>query len=169
MELWDICDKYGNVTGRTREKGQPFEEGEYHVAVEAWILNEKGEFLIQKRSSKCQHYPGVWSLTAGRIQAGETPAEGCAREIEEEIGLRIPVEELHHLEHLNREDGSHMIWDVFVTKRKIAPEEFCLDDREVDEVKWITGDEFQSMIEEETIFLYPEIGEFLERIRKLYE
>ena len=169
MELWDVCDKYGNPTGKTKKKGEVFEDGEYHVAVEAWIVNEKGEFLIQKRSSRCEHYPGIWSLTAGRIQAGETPAQGCAREIEEEIGIVIPAKELYHLEHLNREDESHMIWDVFAVRREIASEEFHLDDKEVEEVKWITGDEFQSMIEEETIFIYPEIGEFLERVRKLYE
>jgi ADP-ribose diphosphatase len=30
----------------------------------------------------------VWELPAGRLDPGETPAEGAARELEEEVGLR---------------------------------------------------------------------------------
>ena len=46
MELWDICDSKGIPTGRVMEKGKDLGDGEYHVAVEAWIMNTKGEFLI---------------------------------------------------------------------------------------------------------------------------
>src|SRR4029453_695904 len=30
----------------------------------------------------------LWELPAGRLDPGETPAEGAARELEEEVGLR---------------------------------------------------------------------------------
>ena len=89
MELWDIRDSKGIPTGRTIEKGRTFEDGEYHIAVEAWIINSKGEFLIQKRSSRCVHYPNVWSLTAGRIQAGEDAKVFFIRFVREELGLEL--------------------------------------------------------------------------------
>ena len=130
MELWDICDSKGIPTGRVMEKGKDLGDGEYHVAVEAWIMNTKGEFLIQKRSSRCVHYPNVWSLTAGRIQAGEDAKEGCIREVQEEIGLALEREELIHLAHINREDGSHMIWEVFLVRRDIPVSKLILDPEE---------------------------------------
>ena len=125
-------------------------------------MNTKGEFLIQKRSSRCVHYPNVWSLTAGRIQAGEDAKEGCIREVQEEIGLALEREELIHLAHINREDGSHMIWEVFPVSK------LTLDPEEVAEVRWVTGEELERMIRTEEIFTYPEILDFLHLITEKY-
>ena len=168
MELWDICDSKGIPTGRVMEKGKELGDGEYHVAVEAWIVNTEGEFLIQKRSSRCVHYPNVWSLTAGRIQAGEDAKEGCIREVQEEIGLALDREELIHLAHINREDGSHMIWEVFLARRDIPVSKLTLDPEEVAEVRWVTGEELERMIRTEEIFTYPEILYFLHLIIEKY-
>jgi ADP-ribose pyrophosphatase YjhB (NUDIX family) len=39
--------------------------------------------------------PGVgWSLPAGLLNRGETPVEGCARELEEESGIAVSVDDL---------------------------------------------------------------------------
>lgn len=168
MELWDICDSKGIPTGRTIEKGRDFGEGEYHIAVEAWIVNRKGEFLIQKRSSRCQHYPNVWSLTAGRIQAGEDAWDGCIREVKEEIGLALEREELIHLAHVNREDNSHMIWEVFLARRDISASGLTLDPDEVAEVRWVTKEKLEDMIRTEEIFTYPEMMDFFCLITEKY-
>lgn len=168
MEHWDICDSQGKPTGRTIAKGGDFAPGEYHIAVEAWIVNSAGQYLIQKRSSCCQHYPDMWSLTAGRIQAGEEPARGCIREVEEEIGLHLEEEELIHLSHINREDGSHMIWEVYLVKREAELSELVLDPQEVGEVRWVSGRELEQMILTEEIFVYPEMLDFLYRIDREY-
>jgi ADP-ribose pyrophosphatase YjhB (NUDIX family) len=38
--------------------------------------------------------PGIgWSLPAGLLQRGERPIDGCARELAEESGLRLPLHE----------------------------------------------------------------------------
>lgn len=168
MELWDICDGKGIPTGRTVIKGRELGQGEYHVAVEAWIVNSSGEYLIQKRSALCQHYSGLWSLTAGRIQAGESPAEGCIREVEEEIGLSLKEEELIHISHINREDGSHMIWDVFLAKRDVEISDLVLDPMEVEKVCWVSGNRLEEMILTEEIFVYPEMLDFLYKIDREY-
>ena len=49
MEYWDIYDKDGNFTGKIIEKGTAFLPGEYHKAVEIWIINKDGNLLLQKR------------------------------------------------------------------------------------------------------------------------
>lgn len=41
MEYWDVCDQEGNRSGQTRPKGSAFAPGEYHPAMEAWIVNSR--------------------------------------------------------------------------------------------------------------------------------
>ena len=53
IELWDILDENGNITGRLHERGKPMVEGDYHLVVHVWIMNHKGEFLISKRRVCC--------------------------------------------------------------------------------------------------------------------
>ena len=50
-ELWDIYDGNKKNTGRTAERGvYEFKDGEYHLVVQAIILNTKNEILISKRA-----------------------------------------------------------------------------------------------------------------------
>ena len=53
------------------EKEADYLPGEYHLAVEAWVFNRRREILIQQRSWHREILPGKWSLTTGRIIAGE--------------------------------------------------------------------------------------------------
>lgn len=36
-EIWDLYDKDHRLTGKTHKRGEPLEDGEYHLAVLAWI------------------------------------------------------------------------------------------------------------------------------------
>ena len=48
MEVWDIYDKYRQKTGRVHKRGNSMPNGDYHLVIHIWIVNDKGEFLIQK-------------------------------------------------------------------------------------------------------------------------
>ena len=43
------------------------------------------------------HDTGLWELPAGLIDPGETPAAAAARELEEEVGVRVDSDKLHPL------------------------------------------------------------------------
>ena len=88
--------------------------------------------------------------------------------MQEEIGLALDREELIHLAHINREDGSHMIWEVFLARRDIPVSKLTLDPEEVAEARWVTGEELERMIRTEEIFTYPEILYFLHLIIEKY-
>ncbi len=51
-------------------------------------------FLITRRSSRLRDHPGQWALPGGRIDQGESPEDAALRELDEEIGLRLPSREI---------------------------------------------------------------------------
>lgn len=59
--------------------------------ITAAVIKHEGKILIARRSKKNDHLAGLWEFPGGKIEPGET-SEGClAREIEEELGIRIKV------------------------------------------------------------------------------
>jgi 8-oxo-dGTP diphosphatase len=64
-----------------------------HVRVRALILNEDGEVLLIRSWFGSQR----WSLPGGGIKQAETPAEATVREVYEETGLRVAIEDLHEV------------------------------------------------------------------------
>jgi 8-oxo-dGTP pyrophosphatase MutT (NUDIX family) len=53
----------------------------------AFILNERGEVLLQKRGD--MH---AWGLPGGALELGESAEDAMLREVFEETGLRVKVE-----------------------------------------------------------------------------
>ncbi|MEM9083122.1 MAG: NUDIX domain-containing protein [Planctomycetota bacterium] len=58
------------------------------------------EILITKRPSSTV-YPGWWEFPGGKVEQDEAPEAAAAREIYEELGVRIlgliPLNEVHHV------------------------------------------------------------------------
>ncbi len=63
------------------------------AAVAIAVLEEaNGEpaFVLTRRSGKLRRHARQWALPGGRLDPGETPIEAALREMDEEIGLRLP-------------------------------------------------------------------------------
>ncbi len=72
---------YGDRIGKT---------GELRLGCSAVLFNaDRSQALLTRRSDN-----GLWCLPGGRIEAGESVAEACAREFLEETGLTIQVLQL---------------------------------------------------------------------------
>ncbi len=64
-------------------------QNQFLVGVTGVIFNEKGEVLLFKHTYR-QH---SWSLPGGYLKSGEHPTEALEREIKEESGLVVSVDE----------------------------------------------------------------------------
>jgi A/G-specific adenine glycosylase len=62
------------------------------VAVAAGVVFKGGRLLITQRPPEGL-LGGLWEFPGGRLRAGESPAQACAREIKEEVDLEVAVEE----------------------------------------------------------------------------
>lgn len=57
MELVDIVDENNKLTGQIEERWVAYEKGLWRRTVSCWIMNKKGEILLQKRSSTKRRNP----------------------------------------------------------------------------------------------------------------
>lgn len=85
-----------------------------HVAA-AVLVDARGRVLIAQRPAG-KHLEGAWEFPGGKIEPGETPRQGLARELEEEIGVAIehprPLMRLRHTY-----PTSEVLLDVWVVRR----------------------------------------------------
>ena len=59
MEILDIYDEHGNLTGRTAERSTFLSKGEYFLCAHVILENQDGLFLVQKRSDTKATRPGT--------------------------------------------------------------------------------------------------------------
>ena len=72
MELIQIVDKNGNFTGEVMDKEEAHDKNLLHNEVAAFIINGKGQVLLQKRSVNKRFNPNKWALCAGQVEAYES-------------------------------------------------------------------------------------------------
>ncbi len=143
-ELWDIYDEQRNKTGRYAERGvTKLQEGEYHIAIEALILNSKGQILISQRAAH-KKYPLMWECNGGSALKDETSVQAILREMEEELGLIFREEEAVFLRTFK---GDVYFKDYWIFKTDIPAELVTFPDGEAIAAKWVTIDEMLEMQE----------------------
>jgi ADP-ribose pyrophosphatase YjhB (NUDIX family) len=64
-------------------------QGKIRLGCSAAILDEYGRILLTRRADN-----GQWCLPGGGMEAGESAAEACEREVLEETGLSVCVKRL---------------------------------------------------------------------------
>ena len=62
------------------------------------LIEQDGRILIGQRRPEDKH-PLKWEFPGGKVEAGETPAQALARELEEELAIAAgPITEMHRYE-----------------------------------------------------------------------
>lgn len=177
MELVDIFDPSGNPTGQTKTKPEVHRDGDWHKAVHVWLINSKGELLLQRRSPDIDSYPDMWDITsAGHVSAGETPRMAAMREVGEELGLKPEKESFHHLFTVQQQavlnDGAYInneINDVYLLKMDISESELYLQKEEVSAVRFIPFHELETIIREGSKEFVPHPEEYKKLFQELHE
>lgn len=144
MELWDIYDDNGNVTGRTARRDawwteEPPAPGDYHLAVCAVIVNGKGEVLCTHRDPAKKSAPGMWENSGGSVLQGESSGQAILRELREETGLALTPEEIRFFYRSKKRD---FYMDVYLVFREVDPGELTLQPGETDDARWFPYEEW---------------------------
>jgi len=143
MELWDLYDENRNLTGRSVSRDEGIPEGLRHLSVHIWIVNSKREFLIQKRSANKKKFPNMWSMTGGAVLKGENSQQGAVREVAEELGIELDLNNASIVHTIVRKDN---FVDVWLVRQDFDISQVKKQDEEVSEVKWADIREIDDLV-----------------------
>lgn len=152
MEILDVVDENNNnLTGKTEDREIIHEKGLWHREVAAWIMNKKGEVLLQKRAATKKQNPNKWGLTAGHIDSGEKIEDVMHREALEELGVNIKDFSLLEVikvkdEHLNNGSKNNHFVYIFFTKVDYNLKDYTIQKEELSELKYITLEELEEIV-----------------------
>jgi isopentenyldiphosphate isomerase len=100
-ELFDVLDAAGNPTGRAKRRADVHRDGDWHRALHCWVLDLSDParpcLLYQRRGAHKDTWPARLDVTVGgHYASGETLAD-VLREVEEEIGQAVALDQLVRL------------------------------------------------------------------------
>ena len=112
------------------------------LLVTAAVIQDGSQFLIAQRRAKDRIEPNKWEFPGGKVEFGETPEEGLAREIKEELNLEIEVGKLIGISSHVYQDPIkplHVVLLCYHCKLKVAKTE--LRHLAVQDSKWVQPEE----------------------------
>lgn len=151
MELFDIRDRHGALTGIVRERSVAHEDGSIHGTSHIWIVRPAGnggyDLLLQKRSAQKDAFPGCFDISsAGHLPAGSDYLPSALRELKEELGLEAAPKDLTFIgfhegdwsgEFYGRPFHNHEISAVYVYRKPVDISSLSLQAEEVEAVCWM--------------------------------
>jgi len=115
----------------TMEKIEAHEKAVLHRAFSVFIINQKGEIMLQQRAWHKYHSPLLWTNTCCSHQrVGETNLEAGKRRLQEEMGFEVSLKELFHFIYkapfdngLTEHELDHVMIGYYNEEPNINPEE----------------------------------------------
>ncbi len=144
MEKWRLYTEKLEKTDIYVNKGESIPEGFFHMAVEVWIINSKGDLLLVKRSKMKKYHPNEWECIGGSAINDETFQEAAVREISEEIGIKISSDRLKECGYEVR--TKHIVMTYFLFEN-IQLGDLSVSKKEIESVKWYNIYEFERLLE----------------------
>lgn len=123
----------------TAARSEVHKKGLWHETFHCWIVSEQdgqSYLYLQIRSPLKKDYPNLLDITAAGHLLAHEDAKGGVREMEEEIGIQVEIEELIHLGVFHYEMNNGDILDkefahTFLYKKTMDFKEFHLQEEEV--------------------------------------
>jgi isopentenyl-diphosphate Delta-isomerase len=143
IEYLDIVDEDDEVIGRDTRKNVHANH-QIHRGIHVFVLNIKGEILLQRRSDTKDYYPGFYDSSVGaQVISGETYEECALRETMEELGFK-PNDLAIICDYNSYSSRQKEKRRLFITYSK---GNFKIDPKEVESVKWYSPEEIKKEID----------------------
>ncbi len=175
-EKFDVLNELGEFTGKIATREECHKKGLWHRAVYAFIIDNNGNVLLQKRSANKKLWPNMWDVTVGgHVNCGEFGRQALIRETKEELGIEINDDDIKYLvgsTSINEQGdiiNKHYNECYLITKN-IDTSKIKLQKEEVSEVKYFSKKELLERISNNYNELTKKTGawNFLEKILNNY-
>ena len=141
-----LVDENDNEIG-LMPKAEAHEKGILHRAVSVFVINEAGDWLLQRRAINKYHSAGLWTNTCcSHPLPGESNTDAANRRLMEEMGLQCELIELFNFTYFeNFENGltEHELDHVFLGVCNQLP---VINQSEVAEYKYFNYQELHKDI-----------------------
>lgn len=96
MQIYEvILVNENDIEVGTMEKMEAHQKAVLHRAISVFILNSKGEWLLQQRTLDKYHSKGLWTNTCcSHPYPGETTEQAAKRRLSEEMGLNTELKNI---------------------------------------------------------------------------
>lgn len=152
-EYFDILDENGNKTGKTKLRSEVHRDGDWHKAIHIWIINDKGDILLQRRCATKDSYPNMLDIScAGHLTAGDDSLTGAVRELKEELNLDIKQEDLQFINTLKRSSKytetfiNNEFADLYILRTNKSIDDMTFQKEEISELFFVPYKKFKGMV-----------------------
>ena len=152
-EYFDILDENGNKTGKTKLRSEVHRDGDWHKAVHIWIINDKGDILLQRRCATKDSNPNMLDISsAGHLSAGDSSLDGAIRELKEELNLDVKPNELQFIKTLKRSSKytstflNNEFDDLYILRTNKTIDEMSFQKEEISEIFYVSYKDFKHMV-----------------------
>ena len=154
MEKWNLYTIDRVITNRVIIRGDDIPKNLYHLVVHVCIFNAKNQMLIQQRQSFKEGWPNMWDVTVGGSAIiGENSRQAAMREVAEELGLKIDLENTSPVITKYFSEGFD---DIYILEKEINISDLKLQYEEVRAAKWAGIEEILDMIGSKKFIPYDE-------------
>lgn len=146
----DVYDETGTIQIGTETYDTVHRQGLWHKGVHVFIINNDGQFIIQKRGPMVQLKPNTLEASAGgHINTGHTAIETVMHELHEEIGVSVTPDEVKYVGTIvdrfeEPEKGliNNEFDEIYLVRKDIHPDDIVIEHTEVTSVVYIDAREY---------------------------
>lgn len=138
-------------------------DGDWHRAVDIWVVNQNGEVLLQLRSPEKDSYPDHWDISCGgHVVAGEDSLTAAVNELQEELGLEAQPQDLRYLLTWKTTNDcpkpgfiNNSFNDLYILYTDKPLADLAPQPEEVSELRFFSPEELKSMVDRQDPRLVP--------------
>lgn len=159
-EYFDVLDSNGHKTGRIKLRSEVHRDGDWHRAVNIWIVN--GGVLLQRRSLNKDSYPGLWDISCGgHLTTGDDSLAAAVRELSEELGVIVSSDALQYLTTWRSSTRpapdfiNNSFNDLYLLRTELSLSDFTMQLEEICDLKYFSIPELRCMVDTHDPTLVP--------------
>lgn len=149
-ELFDVVDEQDRAIGQAT-RGECHSKKLIHRTISVLLFNAKGETFLVRRSLTKDTHPGRWGFSCvGHVLTGQSYGEAAKRELKEELGVDVPLDEVGKI---FIPDSADVQWKTVYRGESEGP--FTLHPEETAGGAWMSLEEIAEKIRTNENFFSP--------------
>ena len=166
MEYFDVYDSNGKNTKAIvpRDNCQEILKkiNGYHIVILGLIVVNHNVLIDQRALSK--DYGGYWEIPGGGLKAGETSKQGMVRELYEELGLCIDINQLTLAKSFT-DDNWRIIYHIYLIQlNDLAMDQLTIQKDELKCVALVSKEEFKQMMVTDYVLRFDQVMDLVDKI-----